>query len=245
MNIENKFVFIISNDENWIRNTREIVSAIGYAIESFNSMDEFLAVAKEFKGVGCACIDLRTDQLNCASMNSRMIEADVALPTIVVVGETELDIAKKETIGLSFGIISKTISPTGFRGALDAAFARQKLVKHQVSVQRNYRRLTNLTDRERSIVDLVVDGAPNKRIATHLGLSIKTIERVRQSAYRKLDVRSTAEMTKVVILGDLHDIVSIETPMAETSQDQSAPGTPIAPVVPPPMGLTRNIFITG
>ncbi len=104
-------------------------------------------------------------------------------------------------------MITRPIDPNSIREAIDAAMNSQKIVGHQFAVERNHRRLLTLDERERSIVDLAVDGAPNKQIANRLGLSVKTIERIRKNAYRKLDVRSTAEMTRAVILGGLHDIV--------------------------------------
>ena len=242
MATEDKRVFVVSRDDNWLRNSREIVTAIGFSIETFSSFNELVQGVASYEGEGCVLIDFAMDNMNSAAMNSRMIEANVALPAVIVVSDSDASAAKQEIVGITFGIILKSISPTQFRSALEEAFGHQKYVQHQVAVQRNYRRLTNLTERERSIVDLVVDGAPNKKIATNLGLSIKTIERVRQSAYRKLDVRSTAEMTKVVILGDLHDIVCIDRVEHTETDTDSTPV--IAPLIPPPMGLSRN-FVNG
>lgn len=64
--------------------------------------------------------------------------------------------------------------------------------------------LMELTSRERRIVQLASLGEPNKRIASTVGLSVKSIERIRRDAYDKLNVRSAAEMTRAVILGGLY-----------------------------------------
>ena len=69
-------------------------------------------------------------------------------------------------------------------------------------------RLANLSDRERRIVQLAADGLPNKRIASILGLSVKTVEKQRRQAYRRLSVTSTAEMTRAVTLGNLHPLLA-------------------------------------
>lgn len=250
MTLQSKSVFIVSRDESWVRSSREIISAIGYSIQVFGSLQEYMMAAKMHSGIACACIDFGMDQMNCATMNNEFIQAGIAFPVLMVASESDMDLVAQEIGGMQFGSIAKTIPPTRFRVAMDEAFGRQKLVEHQVAVQRNHARLENLTERERAIVDLVVDGAPNKKIATHLGLSIKTIERVRQSAYRKLDVRSTAEMTKVVILGDLHDIVCensapmiASVPMqAPINMGSLPPVSPVnAPLIPPPMGLSRGV----
>lgn len=52
---------------------------------------------------------------------------------------------------------------------------------------------TPLTPRERDVLRAVVDGAPNKVIATRLGVSVATVERHLSNLYRKLDVGGRAE----------------------------------------------------
>jgi len=56
-----------------------------------------------------------------------------------------------------------------------------------------------LTDRQREIVQLIVEGRANKEIADILHLSIKTIEFHRARIMAKLGVRTVAELTKVAL----------------------------------------------
>ena len=56
-----------------------------------------------------------------------------------------------------------------------------------------------LTDRERQVLQLLAEGRSAKRIATDLGVSIKTIETHRANIMRKLGKHSIAELTKYAI----------------------------------------------
>jgi DNA-binding NarL/FixJ family response regulator len=56
-----------------------------------------------------------------------------------------------------------------------------------------------LTDRQREILHLIVEGRANKEIANILHLSIKTIEFHRARVMAKLGVRTVAELTKVAL----------------------------------------------
>ena len=58
--------------------------------------------------------------------------------------------------------------------------------------------LDSLTDRENCVLDLLVTGQSNKKIAETLTLSPKTIERHRSSIMRKLSVRSFANLVQIV-----------------------------------------------
>ena len=56
-----------------------------------------------------------------------------------------------------------------------------------------------LTSREREVLQLVAEGNPNKLVAADLGISIKTVEKHRQSVMDKLDLHDTASLTRYAI----------------------------------------------
>jgi len=56
-----------------------------------------------------------------------------------------------------------------------------------------------LTDRERQILKLVAEGHTNRRVAAHLNLSIKTVEKHRSNLMRKLDLHSVSALTTFAI----------------------------------------------
>jgi two-component system, NarL family, nitrate/nitrite response regulator NarL len=64
---------------------------------------------------------------------------------------------------------------------------------------RGGRRRSLLTSREEEVLQLVAEGAPNKRVATELGISIKTVEKHRQALMDKLAIHDTAGLTRYAI----------------------------------------------
>lgn len=56
-----------------------------------------------------------------------------------------------------------------------------------------------LSPREREVLQLLAEGMPTKEIASHLHVSVKTIETHRQHIMEKLDAHSVAELTKYAI----------------------------------------------
>ena len=57
----------------------------------------------------------------------------------------------------------------------------------------------SLTSREMEVLQLVAEGAANKQIAAELHISIKTVEKHRQSLMNKLDIHDTAGLTRFAI----------------------------------------------
>ena len=56
-----------------------------------------------------------------------------------------------------------------------------------------------LTAREREVVQRIAEGNSNKKIAQLLQISVKTVETHRAAAMRKLDIHSTAELTRYAV----------------------------------------------
>lgn len=103
----------------------------------------------------------------------------------------------------------------------DCAFEELAAAIRTVTENRNYlsasitgtliddylRRLNNqqdtaddlLSSREREVLQLIAEGKTTKQIGDILNLSVKTIESHRHNIVEKLDIRSTAELTKYAI----------------------------------------------
>ncbi|MCY1562620.1 Transcriptional regulatory protein FixJ [compost metagenome] len=55
-------------------------------------------------------------------------------------------------------------------------------------------RIAELTDRERDVMRLVVEGLPNKLIADQLAISVRTVEVHRARVFEKMEVKSAVEL---------------------------------------------------
>jgi DNA-binding NarL/FixJ family response regulator len=64
---------------------------------------------------------------------------------------------------------------------------------------RSHREGSTLTNRERSIVQLIAEGYTNKQIANLLNISLKTVETHRASIMRKLNLSSSAALVRYAI----------------------------------------------
>ena len=60
-----------------------------------------------------------------------------------------------------------------------------------------------VTPREREIVQLIAEGRSSKKAASHLGLSVKTIEAHRTNIMRKLRLRSVSDLVRYAIRNNI------------------------------------------
>ena len=58
--------------------------------------------------------------------------------------------------------------------------------------------LSELTERERDVMRLVVEGLPNKLIADQLDISVRTVEVHRARVFDKMEVKSAVELANLL-----------------------------------------------
>ena len=81
--------------------------------------------------------------------------------------------------------------------------SQERLAARQQSAGRSTR-LAELTDRERDVMHLVIEGLPNKLIADQLEISVRTVEVHRSRVFEKMQVKSAVELANL-----LHDTGTI------------------------------------
>ena len=86
-----------------------------------------------------------------------------------------------------------------FSPVISRRMERQSQHPFKTNGQSSPVRKKNLTGRELQVLKLIADGKPNKAIAADLGISIKTVEKHRQSLMDKLHIHESAGVTRYAI----------------------------------------------
>ncbi|MEM0927276.1 MAG: LuxR C-terminal-related transcriptional regulator [Planctomycetota bacterium] len=205
--IPQRVVFAASKDAAWLAKVGQAAKMENCRLQTASSITSLITQAAACEQVACILLDYDPRIQQWTSIEQLLFEKTVAAPVVLVLDDSTGISASEAVARIAHVVAVNSMEPHEIAEALRDASALQSLVEHQFDVLRCHRLYGDLPDRQRQIVDFVVEGAPNKQIATRLKVSVKTIERERQKAYRALNVRSTAEMTRVVILGSLHDVV--------------------------------------
>ena len=82
-------------------------------------------------------------------------------------------------------------------------------MKHQL-VQRTHRarrRPEEFTHREQEILQLIWSGLKNQEMASHLKISIKTVEAHRATMMKKIRATNTAQLLNLAIRGGMIEVV--------------------------------------
>lgn len=194
----------IVDDEEAVRNSLAfLLSGAGFAVRIHESATQFLAIAPEITN-GCLITDLRMPDMDGIELLQRLRAADALLPTIVVTGHGDVQMAVEAMKNGAIDFIEKPFSDDVLIESIARAATRASERVHSESALEAVReRLASLSERERQVLHGVVVGQPNKSIALQLGISPRTVEVYRAGVMSKMQAKSLPELVRMVMDVDI------------------------------------------
>jgi two-component system response regulator FixJ len=99
--------------------------------------------------------------------------------------------------------LEKPYSDHALLGAIEAAFRNEIRSDRDREIADAVRRIATLSTREREVLDGLMAGRPNKLIAYHLGISVRTVEVHRARMMERLGMRQLAEAVRLGVMAKL------------------------------------------
>jgi FixJ family two-component response regulator len=195
--MSSNMVFIVDDDAGVRTSLSILLGTAGIASRSFASAEDFLQVCTA-QTLGCLLLDVRMQGMSGPQLQEELARRAIALPIIFLTGHAELEQAVGAMRAGAIDFLSKPVSGAlllqRVQGAL-AALAGQQQARALRSAMDA--RLARLTQRERQVLALTVEGLSNKEIAAALDISARTIEGHRARIYLKTGVTSVLQLVQL------------------------------------------------
>lgn len=165
-------------------------------------------------------VDINMPGMDGFEASRQLLRRDPTARILFISGECSARLIRESQNVGGCGFISKYASYAEFGAAIEAVArgqkvlgtdAKQEMEKHSESA------LGSLTPRQVSVLQLIAEGLTAKEIAFKLGLSPRTAEFHRQCIMERLDLHSTAELTRFAIGEGLIN-ATLEPPRSMTAQ---------------------------
>ena len=188
-------VYIIDDDEAVLDSIKELVESVNLKTKIFANAQEFLDFYTA-DIVGCIVLDIRMARMSGLVLQERLNEMGIKLPIIFITGHGDVDMAVEALKSGAVDFIQKPYHEQNLLDSINNALEldarnRNESLQTDSMVQHN----TELTEREREIMDLLLQGQTTKSIAGNLGISPRTVEVHRQHILQKHNVRSVIQLT--------------------------------------------------
>ncbi|MFQ6024708.1 MAG: response regulator transcription factor [Acidiferrobacterales bacterium] len=191
-------VFVIDDDEAVRHFLRGLVASVDLRVEVYASAQEFLD-AYQPNSPGCLLLDIRMPGMSGLELQQELSVRGIGLPVIVLTGHGNVQVAVHAMKAGAVDFIEKPFNNELLLDRVQKAVA-ESVGTYEDRVRRDeiLSRQKSLTRRERQVLDLVVAGESNKRIARRLHISDKTVEIHRANLMEKMQANSLADLVKMV-----------------------------------------------
>jgi two-component system response regulator FixJ len=178
-------VYILDDDVAVLRSLERLLSSASFEPIAFDNPDAFLAAAKTFK-TGCVLLDVRLPGMSGLDVQTQLLKMRTDLAVIVVTGQGDIQTAVRAMKAGATDFLEKPYSDHALLGSIEMAFGKG-----------------TFSDREREVLEGLLTGRPNKLIAYHLGISVRTVEVHRARMMERLGVRQLAEVIRLGVIARL------------------------------------------
>ena len=191
-------VYVVDDDDALRDSLRWLLESAGYRVSAHANAECFLRVYKAGLA-SCLVLDVRMPGVSGLELQQELIRRGAALPIIFVTGHGDVPMAVEAVKNGAFHFLEKPFKDEQLLRLIDSAARQAVPAAEQAQRLCAAARLATLTQREREVMDLVVQGRKNKQIADDLRISIKTVEAHRARAMEKMDVSSVAELVRATL----------------------------------------------
>lgn len=197
---DNPLVVYIVDDDASIRDSLSLMLGLaGYVTRLFADAESFLT-AFEPHWTGCVVADLRLPGLSGTGLQARVRQAGSNLPFIIITAHGDVPAARTAFLAQAVDFIEKPFSESQLRQAIDRAFALEQQRTGAAADQKAMReKLSQLTAREREVLEQAAKGLHAKEIAAALGISPRTVEVHKTRIMEKLGVRNIGELVRFAL----------------------------------------------
>jgi two-component system, LuxR family, response regulator FixJ len=191
-------VYVVDDDPLVCAMLMTLIGSMNLACVSFDSASEFLA-AFDASRPSCLLCDVKMPGMTGLDLQRELNLRGATLPVIFVTAYADVPTAVAAMRDGAFDFLMKPFNHADLFEKLRAALVSDQVERKQVSGSALVKdRLNSLTPREREVLSLLVEGLPNKEMATRLALSLRTIELHRARLMSKMSAKSLAELVRTV-----------------------------------------------
>jgi FixJ family two-component response regulator len=176
MNNQIATIFIVDDDPAVRDSIAMMVEQEGFEVRTFDGGEKFLAAYQQ-ESLGCAIIDVRMPGMDGFQLQTVMSERGILLPIIFLTGHGDIPMGVSAVKAGATDFLTKPITREKLLESIRLAIIESEKKLAQAAVFEEAKSLlASLTEREREVMALAINGFPNKEIARRLDISHRTVE---------------------------------------------------------------------
>jgi FixJ family two-component response regulator len=190
-------VFVVDDDNSLRDAIRSLLRSVGHTVEMFPSAEEFLKHRNPAQP-GCLVLDIRLPDTSGLELQKTLSEMNDRIPIIFITGHGDVPMSVQTMKAGAMDFLLKPFRDQDLLEIIQAALRRDRARRDDdAKAAKDTANYASLTAREREIMQHVVTGQINKRIAADVGLSEVTVKIHRAQVMRKMGAGSVADLVRI------------------------------------------------
>jgi two-component system, LuxR family, response regulator FixJ len=196
-------VYVIDDDEAARHSLAFLLKAAKLEVKTFESATSFLEVASDIR-YGCVITDLRMPEISGIDLVRRLKDLKIGLPVIVITGHGDVPLAVEAMKLGAMDFLEKPFDDEALLASVRTALKQdESKSKRQSEREEIEKRLAALSNRERDVLEGLVAGHANKRIAFDHGISPRTVEIYRANLMTKMQAGSLSDLVRMALISGI------------------------------------------
>ena len=190
-------VYVVDDDRELLQALRWLLESAHFGVETFGAAQEFLD-AYDPTQPGCLLLDIRMPSMSGIELQRVLKSQNKTIPIIFLTGHGDVRMAVQCMNSGGFDFLEKPFKDEELLDRINSAI-RKDTELHRDTSQRTEAStlLSQLTCREREVMQLLLGGLANKQIATRLDISEKTVAVHRSNLMSKLGATSLVDLVRL------------------------------------------------
>jgi len=191
-------VFLVDDDDAVRSSLHMLISTYGLHVQSLPSAEAFLDAWRS-DAIGCLVLDIRMGGISGLTLQRLLQERGISIPIVFITGHGDVSACRRAFQGGAVDFLTKPVDEQALIQSIRNGIS-QDIARHRTQADVNSLRgkLAQLSEREKEVLALMLEGLPNKLIARQIVLSTRTVESHRARIFIKLDAGSLAELVRRV-----------------------------------------------
>lgn len=190
-------VFVIDDDPAVRDSLNLLLETEGLQVECFESAERFLATYDEDRP-GCLVLDVRMQPMSGPELQAEMVRRGSGLPIIFLTAHGDIPMTVRAMKAGAKDFLTKPINGTELLDRVHAILQSEiERYRQKAMLDRECKRLQDLTQREHEVMMLALAGLTNKAIAKELGISYRTVEIHRSHILQKTGTANMLELAQL------------------------------------------------
>jgi len=195
--LQRPVVFVVDDDVDLCSTIRRMLAPAGYDVCVYHSADDFLA-SGELHRSGCVLLDIRMPGLSGPELHRRLVAEGAEMAVVIASGHADVPSSVEAMKLGAVDVLEKPFTKEELLAAIGSGVSKLHTMQQEREERETLEYLHGtLTEREKEVFALVVNGQTNKQVGDDIGASEKTIKLHRRRIMQKMSVTTLADLVRV------------------------------------------------